>query len=136
MKGMDLDEAMDGPKFEVCNHLHSGLDLARMELEDFPEDTRTFLTNLGKQIYTLQIDLVAEEKNRVADVSPTLLQHPWIKFASDIAFAEEALGRLSAVFNRYLELRPVLTSYELSDEAAKCLQEAGRMFLTLSTVVA
>lgn len=89
------------------------LDLARMELDGFPEDTRTFLTTLGEQIYTLQTNLVAEDK-RFAYVSQTLLKDPWIKFIEDIAFAEEAVTRAAAVFDRFVELRPKRTGRKVA----------------------
>ena len=125
---MDMN-APDGPEFEMWNHLHSGVDQARMELAGLPEELRRWLTEFGVEIMSLRTNLVAETDNRLADLSATLLQDPWIKFSADIAFAEEAVIRTSAGFDRYVELRPILTSYELPEVAAKCLIEAGRMFL-------
>ena len=126
---MEINKENNGPEFEVGIHLESGLDMARNELDGLSEDLRTWLTVLGKQIVSLQTNLVADEDNKLADVSRTLLEEPWIKYVSDLAFAEDAVTRASAGFDRYVELRPILTCYELSEVATKCLQEAGRMFL-------
>ena len=126
---MEINKENDGPEYEVGIHLESGLDMARNELDGFSEELRTWLTMLGKQIVSLQTNLVADEDKKLADVSRTLLEEPWIKYVSDLAFAEDAVTRASAGFVRYVELRPILTGYELSEVATKCLQEAGRMFL-------
>ena len=113
----------------MWNHLYSGVDQARLELNGLPEDLRMWLTKLGEEIMALRTNLVAQRDNRLARSVPMLLQDPWIKFSADIAFADEAVTRASAGFDRYVDLRPILTAYELSDVAAKCLEEAGRMFL-------
>ena len=126
---MTNDYIPDGPEFEVWNHLHSGLDWASSELDGFPEQQRTWLKTLGKEIVSVHTNLVADKDSKPADVSRLLLNDPWIKFAADLAFAEDAVTRASTGFDRYVELRPILTCYELSDEATKCLQEAGRMFV-------
>ncbi len=120
--------ALDGPEFEMWNHLYSGIDQARMELNGFPENLRPWLTELGEEIMSQQTNLVVQRDNRLANLSPMLLRDPWIKFSADIAFAEEAVTKASEGLDRYVELRPILTAYELSEAAAKCLREAGRMF--------
>ena len=122
---MEINKENDGPEFEVGIHLESGLDMARNELDGLSEDLRTWLTVLGKQIVSLQTNLVADEDNKLADVSRTLLEEPWIKYVSDLAFAEDAITRASAGFDRYVELRPILKCYELSEVATKCLQRGG-----------
>ncbi len=123
------ENALDGPEFEMWNHLYSGIDQARTELNELPENTRARLTELGVEIMSLRTNLVAQRDNQLADLSPMLLQDPWIKFSADMAFAEDAVTRASAGFDRYVDLRPILTAYELSDVAAKCLEEAGQLFL-------
>ena len=85
----EADEAIDGPEFEAWNHLQKALDLASRELDGFPEQQRTWLKTLGKEIVSVQTNLVADEGNRLADVSRLLLNDPWIRFAADLAFAEE-----------------------------------------------
>lgn len=119
----------DGPKFEVWNHLYSGLDLARAELDSLSEKGRAVLTKFGEQIFSQRTNLTVAPDDRFADFSQQALEVPWLKFAADIAFAEEAVDRAAKALDRYVELQPILTRYKLTDLAAKCLQEAGRTFL-------
>lgn len=133
MTRIEPDEVLDGPEFEIWNHLESGLDLARMEFEEgLSEEERTFYMKFGEDILSLQINrLIAPDDSTagLAGASHLLLKVPWIKFAVDFAFANQTLPRATGVFDRYVELQPILTRYELSDVAAKCLQEAGWTFL-------
>lgn len=130
-KDKTLDEIFsgDGPKFEVWNHLYSGLDLARMELDCLSEKGRAALTKFGERIFSQRTNLTVAPDDKFTDMSQQLLEVPWLKFAADCAFAEEALDRAVKALDRYLELEPILTRYKLTDLAAKCLQEAGRTFL-------
>jgi len=130
-KDKTLDEIFsgDGPQFEVWNHLYSGLDLARMELDCLSEKARTVLTKFGEQIFSQRTNLTVAPDDRFADFSKQALEVPWLKFAADIAFAEEAVDRAAKALDRYVELQPILTRYRLTDLAAKCLREAGRTYL-------
>ena len=74
MKRMEPDKALDGPEFEVWNHLYSGLVLARMELDCLSEKERIALTKLGEQIFLLKANLIAAEDDILADVSQLLLK--------------------------------------------------------------
>ena len=129
MTRMEPNEVLDGPEFEMWNHLESGLDLARFELKCLSEENRTILTKLSERIFSQRTNLIVEPDDKVAALSPQLLEEPWIKFAVDIAFAEESLVRAGNVFDRYVKLQPILTRYKLTNLAAKCLQEAGWTFL-------
>lgn len=129
MTRMETDEELGGPEFEMWNHLESGLDLARMELDCLSEENRTILTKLSERIFSQRTNLIVAPDDKFAALSPLLLEEPWIKFAVDIAFAEESLARAGNVFDRYVKLQPILTRYELTNLAAKCLQEAGWTFL-------
>lgn len=129
MTRMETDEELGGPEFEMWNHLESGLDRARMELDCFSEEDRTILTKFRERIFSQRTNLIVEPDDKFAALSPLLLKDPWIKFAVDIAFAEESLTRAGNAFDRYVKLQPILTRYKLTDLAAKCLQEAGWAFL-------
>ncbi len=129
MTRMETDEELGGPEFEMWNHLESGLDRARMELDCLSEEDRTILTKFSKRIFSQRTNLIVASDDKFAPLSPLLLEEPWIKFAVDIAFAEEFLARAGNVFDRYVKLKPILTRYELTNLAAKCLQEAGWTFL-------
>ena len=129
MTRMETDEELGGPEFEMWNHLESGLDLARMELDCLSEEDRTILTKLRERIFSQRTNLIVEPDDKFAALSPLLLKEPWIKFAVDIAFAEQSLARAGNAFDRYVKLQPILTHYKLTDLATKCLQEAGQMFI-------
>ena len=129
MTRMETDEELGGPEFEMWNHLESGLDRARMELDCFSEEDRTILTKFRERIFSQRTNLIVEPDDKFAALSPLLLKDPWIKFAVDIAFAEQSLARAGNAFDRYVKLQPILTHYKLTDLAKKCLQEAGQMFI-------
>ena len=110
MTRMKPNEALDGPEFDVWNHLYSGLDLAMMELDSLPEKARTVLTEFGEQIFAQRTNLTVAPDDRFAALSQQLLKEPWIKFAVDIAFAKEAMSRATEALDRYVELQPILTT--------------------------
>lgn len=129
MTQMEPDEVLDGPEFEIWNHLESGLDQARTELDCLSEEDRTILTKLSERIFSQRTNLIVAPDDKFAALSSQLLKEPWIKFAVDIAFAEQSLARAGNAFDRYVKLQPILTHYKLTDLATKCLQEAGQMFI-------
>jgi hypothetical protein len=132
---MEKDKAFDevfsgnGPEFEVWNHLYSGLDLARAELDNLSEKGRTILTRFGERVFSQRTTLTVEPDNTFAAFSQQALDVPWLKFAADIAFAQEAVCRAEKALVRYVELQPILTCYKLSDLASKYLKEAVQTFL-------
>lgn len=132
---MERDKALDeifsgnGPKFEVWNHLYSGLDLARAELDNLSEKGRGILTRFGERVFAQRTTLTVEPDDTFATFSQQALDVPWLKFAADMAFAEEAVCRAEKALVRYVELQPILTRYKLSDVASKYLQEAAQTFL-------
>lgn len=127
----DFDQILShkGPTFDVWVHLHSGLDQARFELDVLPERARHALARFGEQLRAQRTGLTTAPDDRFADLAQESLRVPWLKFAADIAFAEEAVDRAVAALERYVELQPILTRYRLSDRAATYLQEAARAFL-------
>jgi len=128
-KGLDEIFSGNGPEFEVWNHLYSGLDLARAELDKLSENGRGILTRFGERVFAQRTTLTVEPDDSFATFSQHALDVPWLKFAADIAFAEEAVWRAEKALVRYVELQPILTRYKLSDVARKYLQEAAQTFL-------
>jgi len=132
---LEKDKALDeiftgnGPEFEVWNHLYSGLDLARVELDKLSEEGRGILTRFGQRVFSQRTSLTVEPDDTFAAFSQQALDVPWLKFAADMAFAEQAVCRAEKALVRYVELQPILTRYKLSDVASKYLQEAGQTFL-------
>jgi hypothetical protein len=119
----------DGPEFDVWVHLTSGLDQARWELDSLPEKIRTLLARFGEHILLQRTNLTVAPDDTFAELSQDALEFPWLKFAADLAFAEEAVGRATEALDRYIQLQPILTRYKLGNLAAKYLREAGRTFL-------
>lgn len=127
----DFDQIFShkGPKFDVWVHLHSDLDHARFELDVLPESARNALEQFGERLRAQRTGLTTAPDDRFADLPQESLRVPWLKFAADIAFAEEAIDRAVNALQRYVELQPILTRYRLSDRAATYLQEAAHAFL-------
>jgi hypothetical protein len=128
-KHIDEILAEEGPQFEVWNHLESGLDQARWELEALSEKARAVLARFGEHILSQRTNLTVAPEDASLEWSERALEYPWLKFAADLAFAEEAVGRATEALDRYVQLQPILTRYRLGESAAKYLQEAGRTFL-------
>lgn len=87
------------------------------------------MTRFGEHILSQRTNLTAAPDDTSIEWSQHALEHPWLKFAADLAFAEEAVGRATEALDRYLLLQPILTRYRLSEMASNYLQEAGRTFL-------
>jgi hypothetical protein len=118
------------PRFEVWNHLHSGLDLARMEFDDLGKREKEALDNFAEVVFARRAALTAPpEDQEVHELEGRLLEHPWFKHAADIRFAEEAVWRGTGALSRYLELRPILTRLQLSQRSQTYLGEAVQTFL-------
>lgn len=128
-KQFDEIFSSDGPDSEVWNHLYSGIDLARMELDRLSPEARTFLSRFAEKVFSQRTDLTVAPDDSFTDLAQQALEVPWLKFAADLMFAEEAVGRAEQALKRYIALQPILTRYKLSSLASKCLKEAGRTFL-------
>jgi hypothetical protein len=132
---MEDDKTIDeifsgkGPEFEVWNHLESGLDHARWELESLSETARASLKRFGERLLSQRTNLTVAPDDTFVDWSQQALEVPWLKFAADIEFAQKAVDRATNALERYVELQPILTRYELSGVAAKYVQEAAWTFL-------
>lgn len=118
------------PRFEVWNHLHSGLDLARMEFEELGEKEKRALERFADLVFARRSKLAGlPEDQEVYELEARLLEDPWFKHAVDLRFAEEAVGRATGALHRYLELRPILTRLQLSERSQTYLAEAVQTFL-------
>lgn len=126
-----LDEILgdDGPRFAVWVHLTSGLDQARWELDALSQKANAVLMRFGEHVLSQRTSLTAAPDDTFIEWSQHALEYPWLKFAADLAFAEEAVDRATEALNRYLQLQPILTRYKLGKSAAKYLQEAAQAFL-------
>lgn len=126
-----MEESEDyGPEFEVWNHLSSGLDLARMELDALDKQTRQSVEGLAKIII----------QNRSSFSHPPalkewiaffdgLLDDPWFRFAAELELADAGVDRASGALRRYLELRPVFSEYQVGSKATLYLREVVDTFL-------
>jgi hypothetical protein len=128
-KQFDEIFSSNGPEVAMWNHLYSGIDLARMELDRLSPEGRKFLTRFAENLFLQRTDLTVPPDDGFADLAQQALEVPWLKFAADLVFAEEAVGRAEQALKRYIVLQPILTRYKLSALASKCLKEAGRTFL-------
>lgn len=118
------------PEFEVWNHLHSGLDLARDELDSLEPETRKTLEALGKVVFLSRTGaasgkLKAEHNALLED----FLREPWFRHVVDISFAEDAITRGQTVLDRYARLRPIWYNYQISDQPIRFVGEAVQTFL-------
>jgi hypothetical protein len=130
-KDKNPDEIFSGtsPEYEVWIHISTGLDMARQELDSLSEKERAILTKFAEHFFSQRTKLTVDPEDTFAGLSQQLLDIPWLKFAADIAFAQEGVWRAERALDRYMELQPILTRYKLSDLASKYLQEAGHTFL-------
>ena len=118
------------PHFEVWNHLHSGLDLARMEFDDLGEKEKRALEGFAELVFGRRSRLTGlPEDQEIYELEVRLLEDPWFKHAVDLRFAEDAVGRATGALRRYLELRPILTRLQLSERSQTYLAEAVHTFL-------
>jgi len=90
---------------------------------------RTFLSRFAEKVFSQRTDLTVAPDDGFTGIAQQALEVPWLKFAADLVFAEEAVGRAEQALKRYIALQPILTRYKLSSLASKCLKEAGRTFL-------
>ena len=97
-----------GPEYEVWIHISTGLDMARQELDSLSEKERVILTKFAEQFFSQRTKLTVDPEDTFAGLSstanlPSLLEIPWLKFAADIAFAQEGVWRAERALDRYVE---------------------------------
>jgi len=121
------------PEFEVWNHLYSGLDQARWEMNELPPDYREALESLAKvkahKFHSLVLsskELAARQPNLGAPFATTMA---WFDHAVEIEFAEEGIRRSVNALTRYRRLQPRTTRRPVPDAAKRHLHEVVETFL-------
>lgn len=152
---MDGEEggAPEGPMFEVWNHLHAGLDLARMDMTDrLPPQTVHFLQHLAGALVEANCNLLLVEDDpsafqRLAMVlperkpgdAPGLLhglykwyvdgKDPWFRHAVELEVARHGIARAIQAIDRFGELAPQFAQRPVPDRAQQYLREVVNTFL-------
>jgi hypothetical protein len=122
---MSLDERDDGPDVEVWNHLYSGLDLATMELDALDEVSRKAVEKAGATIHAARKQfLLTRDQEMWASLFNVMLRHPWYRFAAELEFGYECVGRASDALSRFVALEPVSSDIQLGEKATRYLREA------------
>jgi hypothetical protein len=123
-------EEEDRPRFEVWNHLHSGLELARMEFDVFEPETRAKLEEFAgtvlkrRKAFALGID-----QQTWLEIYDLLLKDPWFRHAVEIELGREGVGRASGALQRFFDLKPILTKYEISHQSERYFGEVINTYL-------
>jgi hypothetical protein len=119
-----------GPETEVWNHLHSGLDLADMELDALEAESRREVELFGKALVKVRQQFVLPtHSDRIIDLFDDLLKDAWYRHAANLEFGREAVNRATDALGRFLELRLVLTDYKLPYRSGSYLREAIDTFV-------
>jgi hypothetical protein len=127
---MSEDEEAYGPEYRVWNHLYSGLDLATMELNTLEEESRKRIEKLGKLIAQTRSSVSQPlEEGAWIELFDELLKDPWVRYGAELALANEGVDRAAGAIQRFVDLRPVLTTYQLGVKATSYLQQVTSAFL-------
>lgn len=119
-----------GPDTEVWSHLYRGLDSARYEFEALGPRGRQILETFGRRIADARKTLVlSQSEGGWVELYDELLEDPWFRHAAEIHIATDGIERASNSLARFLKLRSVLTSYQLSEETGNYLREVIDTFL-------
>ena len=139
-----------GPRFDVWNHLESGLDQARAEFPDFeyvdeagtlPEDDKRVgkreqevLAEFAEWLFSRLSSMATtpEDSPQAAKFDDLLTSEnaePWIDFAMDIRFAEEGVRRALLALERYNALPLKWNTITVSEDAQALLREAIHAYL-------
>jgi hypothetical protein len=130
MFSSDLEFPESPPQSEVWNYLYSGLDLAQMEFDNLGEKEKEALESFAELVFARRSKLVGSpEDQEIYGDEEKLLKHPWFKHAVDLRFAGEVVERGVGMLRRYLQLRPILTHFELSERCKVYLGDAVQTFL-------
>jgi hypothetical protein len=120
------DEEEYGPRFEVWNHLWSGLDMAQMEMDVLEDKSRAMTEKFGKLLVDIRAQLTLESgtfKAGFLDLDKDFLADAWVRHAAEIELAQDAISRATKALDRYFKLQPVITKKALPERAAKYLAE-------------
>lgn len=134
----------DPPKFEVWNHLESGLDMARNEIAEphfldeppkLREHERQLLDRWAELAFSGLTQLVldpsakGQEFEGVRRIYNAPGAEPWLNFAVDLCFAEEGVARAQGALGRYGELRGIRLPPSLSKRTRGYVRVAAQTFL-------
>ena len=118
------------PQFEVWNYLESGLQEARDELRALDPRVRKGVEGLAEAIAdTRGLLILPTSKANLLRAEGSLLDHPWIKHATDIEIAEEGVSRANEALKRYVALKPSVAPRALPELAIRYLKEAAATYL-------
>ena len=122
----------DSPEFEVWNHLESGLDQARAEMNELPTDYREALVSIAKlkahkfhRLLLSSEELAAKRLDLGGFFATT---EAWLNHAVEIEFAEAGMQRAVHALNRYRRLQPRTTKRPVPDAAKRHLHEVVETF--------
>jgi hypothetical protein len=126
----DLGFPEEGPEFEVWNHLESGLQLAADELDYLGDLEFGLVEAVSKLTSEMVLEFVSEkEKEELYSNLQGLMLDPWVKHGIEVNLARKTLSRASGALDRYRDLAPVFSSYELTKEQRRYLAEAIECYL-------
>lgn len=148
-----MDEPVEGPEFEVWNHLESGWQMAyddmarqidRQTMENF-ESIAAIVVRGGaalhldsgmkpirQQLETFLPGLSSSQYEAVFMAVATAFRegtNPWLSHAVELELARDGIGRATSAFARFKLLTPQLNQRPLPDKAEKYLAEAVQTFL-------
>lgn len=125
------NENVDGPHFEVWNHLWSGVDMAVDELRALDPKNRIRVEKVGKLLVDARAMLAREHDSDEAiinEYSSDLLADPWIKHAAEIELANAGISRAGTALSRYFSLRPIVIRKPLPERATRYVAEVIHTF--------
>jgi hypothetical protein len=121
------------PEFEVWNHLESGLDQARSELNELPPEYRQALEAVAKlrahKCHRLVLSSAELAARRLKLDGVFVTSEAWLNHAVEIEFAEVGLRRAVNALSRYRRLQPRITTRPVPDAAKRHLHEVVETFL-------
>ncbi len=120
----------DLPEFEVWNHLESGLQSARDEFRSVDPELRELVERLAEVIADARgLLILPTSRTPLLSAEGNLLNHPWIKHATDIRIAEEGISRANEALDRYQAMKPAVAARSLPQPVVRYLKEAAATYL-------
>jgi len=127
---MSEDASINGPEFEVWNHLESGLALAEQELDVLDDPSRLLVDKVAELVARLWGDFVIRPEDReLAAGLKKFLANPWARHAAEVQLARRSIDRASESLQRFADLQPVVSQYQLTSKTRRYLKEAVDAFL-------
>lgn len=124
------DEDDYGPRYEVWLYLFDGLDLARLELDALDSKSRESVDKFADRIIAARKSYaLGKDQEMRVELYDLLMEDEWYRFAAELELGKEGVSRAASALERFLELRPVLTSYKLGEKATAYLREVIDTYL-------